>query len=240
METIVLGQGIAGGTHFFDEASAEDDLGGGRIYAALVKQAILKRLGKNDATVSQYAEGGAAAEELTLGAEGAIIADTTDKSNIPMQIVCPAGFAADLQEEILSETGTIMELCSIGEFLECFMAVCDQYSVPSWDTFIAWFDGYRGYLNDSTGNATLTITTIDGSQYTGTCQQMAQLTKMSDLFAWMKSCLSAELLSEPTSEMIADNNAEKLGLVFVMTGLDGTYKSYLGLTTATMHFYIRL
>lgn len=240
METIILGQGTAGGVHFYDAASAEDDLGGGRIYAALVKQAILKRFGQADASVVSLVEGGAPAESLTLGADGAVIADTTDKSNIPMQIVCPVGFAASLQDEIQNESGTTMELCSIGVFFNSLIAVCNRYSVPAWDTFATWFDGYRTYLNDSTPSANMAIETLDGQKYNGVCKQMEQVAKISDIFSWLKSCLPPSMLASPAGQMIANNNSEKIGLIVTMTNLGGTYESFLGLTTAVMQFYIRL
>lgn len=239
METIALGLGTAAGVSFANAASAADDLGGGRIYAALVKQAVLKRLGLADAAVRSLKHGNGSAEDLTLGATGAVIADTTDKTNIPMQIVCPETFEAELNAEIASETGTTMALCSVGEFLDCFIAVCDRQTVAAWDTFATWFDGYRQYLNDSIGNAAMTITTLDGDDYVGSCQQMGAVSKLSDIFAWLKSCLSPVMLARPTSEIIADDNPQKLGMVCTMTGLEGTYGSLYG-STAVMHFYIRL
>ena len=240
METVVLGQGVAGGTHFADAASAEDDLGGGRIYAALVKQAMLKRTGQADAGVRQLRQGSSDPEDLTLGAGGAIIADTSDKTNIPFQVVCPVGFAEDLSAEILRVSGTTMALCTISDFLDCFITISDSYSVSHWDEFSEWFDGYRGYLNDSIQTANMRITSLDGIDYAGTCRQMGKITKISDVFSWLKSCMPSAMLLKPTSEITADNNEEKIGMIVTMTNMSGSYEALVGSSSAVMHFYIRL
>lgn len=240
METISFGESRIHSLTFFDAASEEDDLGGGRIYAVLVKRALLKRMGKADESVEKLIQGGSREVSLLDGSSGAIIADTKDKTNIPIQIVCPLGFDSRLASEIYNRTGTSMSNCTIGNFLDCFEAVCDQFDVPAWTTFITWFNGYTKYFNNSIDEASLRVRVYDGQIYDGIVNPFPSLEDMSDLIAWMKSCMMLTVLLRPTSDIMADNNSEKLGFTITLSNMHGSYESYLGVTSATLHFIIRL
>lgn len=234
METIYVG---ADG--FANEASRDDDLGGGVIYAALIRQAILKRLGAVDANIlTQYS--GTVSKDLTLGTHGAVIADTTDKSNIPMQLVCPTGFATALDARIYSETGHSIADCTVGEYLDGFIEESDAEIIPGWETFATWFDGYRSSIDEAITDANVTFQTIDGDSFAGTVRQMGEITKMSDIFVWTKSMMPIALLEEPVASITADNNPNKLGFIATITGLSEDVAFLIGSTTITMRFYFRL
>lgn len=240
METVSFG---ASGIHsltFFDAASEEDDLGGGRIYAALVKQALLKRTGKADESVEKLIQGGQKELSLLDGSSGAIIANTSDKSNIPFTIVCPVGFDTRLAAAVYNRTGGQVSDCIIGTFLDCFGSVCDQYNIPAWNTFISWFNGYTGYFNSSINEASLRIQTYDGPTYDGIINPIPHLDYLSDLIAWAHSCMMLTLTLRPISDIMADNNSEKLGFSMKFSNMHGDYEDWLGLTSATLHFIIRL
>lgn len=240
METIGLGQSGIYGLTFFDAASEEDDLGGGRIYAALVKQALLKRTGKVDESVEKLIQGGQKEVSLLDGSSGAIIANTSDKSNIPMQIVCPAGFDTLLESKIYDLSGQTISNCIVGTFLDAFEYGCDQYDIPAWNTFINWFNNYTQYFNDSINDASLRIQTYDGTTYNGIINPIPTLSSISDLIRWTESCMMLTLTLRPTSDIIADNNSEKIGFALKFSNMHGSYESYLGVTSATLHFIIRL
>ena len=117
MEVIEIGSGYMR-TAFYDEASAEDDLGGGRIYSALVKQAILKRLHHSDVNPDSIKLG-----RLQVFPEGgAVIFDTEDKTNMPMQFVCPVGFEEDFLRRLNTTTGATLLTCTVQDVFECFIS----------------------------------------------------------------------------------------------------------------------
>ena len=222
---------------FFDDASREDDLGGGRIYSALVKQAILKRLNHADADLDKVRIG--QAEIFPVG--GAVIADTSDKTSIPMQIVCPVNFEENFLSRISSRTGATLLTCTVEDVIQCLISTMRSISQPeSWNDFITWFnDNYREYYNEAIASANLQIISLDGGSYTGIVNQMGQLNRMADLFTWMLSCMTQEFKAERSEEIIADNNIEKIGMSFKMTNVGGTFAALYG-STVTLHFYVRL
>lgn len=234
METVYIG--VDG---FANEASKDDDLGGGVVYAALIRQAILKRLGQADASVRTQIDG-KISKDLTLGVQGAVIADTTDKSDIPMQLVCPVGFKVALETRIFGETGKSITTCTVGEFLDCFMAESDAENVAEWEAFATWFDGYRTDLNAVITDAEVTFLTIDGESFAGTVRQMGAVTKMSDVLRWAKSMMPSDMLTESVASITADNNPDKIGFISVITGLSEDAEFWIGSTTAVLQFYFRL
>lgn len=234
METVYIGV-----DNFANPASAEDDLGGGLMYAALIKQAVLKRRGLADADILTHIDG-LKRRSASLGAVGAVIADTSDRSNIPMQIVCPTEFKANLITRIQAAAGVMMPNCPIGTFLDAFMAECDSETVPAWDTFARWFNNYRSYLNDSIVSASVRFETIDGYTFAGTVHQIPEITKLSDIITWTKSMMPDAMLIEETEKIISDTNPDKIGFSETMTGMTGIYPSLTGKTTAIMRFFFRL
>jgi len=230
METVNVGV-----TGFANEASREDDLGGGRIYAALIKQAVLKRLGQSDADVATEVDG-TISVDVTKGAAGAVIADTSAMGNIKMQIVCPVGFKADLMARIASETGKTLTTCNVGEFLDAFAYAADNASVTAWAEFISWLNSqWRTQMNSIISSVTsATVTTIDGDTFSAAMTQMPALSVMSDLINWVISITPAALLAESVQVITSDLNPDKLGFTAHMTTSSWLYSK------GSMHFFFRL
>lgn len=230
METVYVGA-----TGFANAASREDDLGGGKMYAALIRQAVLKRLNQANANVTTEANG-SISTGIAFGRNGAVIADTSDYSNIPMQLVCPVGFKTDLEARIAGETGKTLSTCTIGEFIGAFSYTADNANVSEWATFISWLDSqWRSTINDVIASATsATMETIDGDEFSCTVTQIPALSAMSDLINWAKSIMPDALLAESVQAITSDLNSDKLGFSVRMT------TTYWLATNAAMQFYFRL
>lgn len=230
METVYVGA-----TGFANEASREDDLGGGKMYAALIRQAVLKRLNQADANVATEVNGNVSTD-VVFGRGGAVIANTSNKTDIPMQLVCPVGFKANLSARIASETGKTLSTCTVGEFIDAFAYTADSANVSEWATFISWLESqWRSTINDVIARATsATMETVDGDEFSCTVTQIPALSAMSDLLNWAKSIMPAALQAESVQAITSDLNPDKLGFSVRMT------TTYWAAKNAAMQFYFRL
>lgn len=227
METITLGEGA-----FRDAAAREDDLGGGRIYAALVKQAVYRAWNRAGGAVLFIREGDGEAYGFVSEFAGAVIADTQNYSDIPMQFVAPPGFGAKLAGRVDLST------CTIGEFMDALIEQCGETPVVRWNTFAVWLNEYTGYYAPVSVDPAVTFSVIGGEgAYPGTMRTPPEFSGAGDLFRWVKSLMGQTMLDESGAVLISPVNQQKLGFSAVCTGLqpmvftDGT---------ARLSFAIRL
>lgn len=208
------------------------------IYAALVKNSILRRLGGTNQDVAYVKEGGWTSD--TFGAGGII--RPTSVPNAEYIIVAPEGFEVDLRSRITTATGTTLEDCTIQQFLDALEAQCDATPVTQWDTFSqnATSQSNRDLLNGAfNSETTATITTADGDVYPATLSQMTTQGNMSVFFDWIESCLPPQVLSLQTARIIDNGNPDRLIFQIHVEGATGTYASFYG-TTCDVKLDIRL
>lgn len=241
METITIGTDSLGKVVFADPGSREDDLGGGTIYAALVKSSTLRVLGQLLGNVDTLVHGETSLD-LTQGAQGAVITNSADVSDIPIQFVASESFTAGLKTRL----GGSLTGCTVAEFLTAAIAQEAAESVDAWDTFSEWIEAgttygsYREMINGCIGeNTGITFTPISGTTVAGDLSPMPSLTTIGDLFGWLLACMPASLRSADVSVITSDTVATKLGFTAVVTPLEGGMSWMVG-DTATLRLWFRL
>lgn len=241
METITIGTGSLGKVVFADPGSREDDLGGGTIYAALVKSSTLRALGQLLGNVETLVHGEGSLD-LTQGAQGAIIADSSDITDIPMQFVAPETFVSGVAERL----GGALAGATVEEFFTAAIAQAAAEPVEAWDTFAQWLEvgtaygSYREMINGCIGeNTGITFTPISGSAVSGDISPMPQLTCIGDLFGWLLACMPASLKSADVSVITSPTVATKLGFSAVVSPLAGGMSWWIG-DSVTIRVWFRL
>ena len=241
METISFGPGRMGQVVFADPGSREDDLGGGTIYAALVKSSTLRALGRllgPGETVTH----GETAVDLTEGAAGAVIADSSTYANVPIQFVAPEAFVAALKTRL----GGTLAGCTVGDFLSAVIAQAAVTPIAAWETFAAWLENgssggnsYRSLINQCFDESSgIAFTPISGSGQAGSLSPMPEIHSIGDLFGWLLACMPAALRNAGVSVITSPTVATKLGFTAVVSPL-ASGASWIG-SSVTLRVWFRL
>ena len=228
-----------------------DLIPGEKMYAALIKRSNLSKehyylknvagVRKSDSEI-----------DFTTWQTGALIANTAVKTNIPIIFVAPENFDTGLQTYIKQATRKDLfnesENISIESFLSLFAAYGEAQTISSWDTFARWLgnssNGYTRYLSESNWENTIIYYSLGDGQSSyiteGGSSENAFFTTLTGLFTWLKDNMSSIMLQAPAKELMDPNNSYKFSFAMRVTGLAGTWKSYVGSDYCQLSFQIRL